>query len=174
MGVIVRRRQADLERLHELAAANPGRIDILAVEGDPPSTIRFRLNCRSITGFSGGLPTYGNGHHLKLAFGERYPMEQPLVYLDSPIWNPHIFGTTKRICFGNAWTPSETLDVFVQRVWAILAWDPQIIDPNSPANLDALRWSETNRNMLPVEPARLRSSTEPPPSTPRPRISWRG
>ncbi|HEV2529533.1 MAG TPA: ubiquitin-conjugating enzyme E2 [Thermomicrobiales bacterium] len=174
MGVIVRRRQADLERLRELAAANPGRIDILGVDGDPPNTIRFRLNCRSITAMSAVGPTYGNGHHLRVTFGERYPMEQPLVYLESPIWNPHIFASTRRICIGTAWSPSETLDVFIQRVWAILAWDPQVIDPNSPANMEALRWSETNRTMLPIEPARLRSSSEPAPSAPKPRISWRG
>ncbi len=174
MGVIVRRRQADLERLRDLATANPGRIDILGVDGDPPNTIRFRLNCRSITGFSGGVPSYGNGHHLRVTFGERYPMEQPLVYLESPIWNPHIFASTRRICIGNAWSPSETLDIFIQRVWAILAWDPQVIDPGSPANMEALSWSTANQGMLPIEPTRLRTSTEQPQATPKPRISWRG
>ena len=175
MGVILRRRQADLERLRKLAAANPGRIEIVAVEGEPPSTIRFRLNCQSVVELpAAGQPVLGNRHLLRVQFGQRYPLEPPLVYVESPIANPHVFPTTRRICIGAAWTPSETLDLFVQRVWAILAWDPQIIDPNSPANLTALKWSEDHRHRLPIEPARLRSANAPVVSDARPRVNWRG
>ena len=175
MGVMIRRRQADLERLRELAAANPGRIEIVAVEGEPPALIRFRLTCQSITELSAsGQPTFGGSHLLRVHFGQRYPLEQPLVYVESPIANPHVFPTTRRICIGAAWIPSETLDLFVQRVWAILAWDPQVIDPGSPANTTALQWSEDHRNRLPIEPARLRNAGTPVQADSKPRLSWRG
>lgn len=172
---MIRRRQADLERLRELAAANPGRIEIVAVEGEPPTMIRFRLNCQSITELPAtGQPVLGNHHVLRVHFGQRYPLEPPLVYVESPIANPHVFPTTRRICIGAAWIPSETLDLFVQRVWAILAWDPQIIDPGSPANMTALKWSEDHRDQLPIEPVRLRNAVTPRPADAKPRLSWRG
>ncbi len=175
MGVMIRRRQADLERLRELAAANPGRIEIVAVEGEPPTMIRFRLNCQSITELPAtGQPVLGNHHTLRVHFGQRYPLEPPLVYVESPIANPHVFPTTRRICIGAAWIPSETLDLFVQRVWAILAWDPQIIDPGSPANMTALKWSEDHRDRLPIEPIRLRNAGTPVRADAKPRLSWRG
>lgn len=175
MGVMLRRRQADLERLRELAAANPGRIEIVAVEGEPPATIRFRLHCRSVVELpAGGQPTLGDNHLLRVHFGQRYPLEAPLVYVESPIANPHIFPSTRRICIGVAWTPAETLDLFVQRVWAILAWDPAIIDPDSPANMAALHWSEANAHRLPFETARLRNATALVEAEAKPRLSWRG
>ncbi len=175
MGVMIRRRQADLERLRELAAANPGRIEIVATEGEPPAMIRFRLNCQSITELPAtGQPVLGGRHTLRVHFGQRYPLEPPLVYVESPIANPHVFPTTRRICIGAAWTPSETLDLFVQRVWAILAWDPQVIDPNSPANMAALKWSEDHRDRLPIEPIRLRSAGALVEAEAKPRLSWRG
>ena len=175
MGVMIRRRQADLERLRELAAANPGRIEIVATEGEPPAMIRFRLNCQSITELPAtGQPVLGGRHTLRVHFGQRYPLEPPLVYVESPIANPHVFPTTRRICIGAAWTPSETLDLFVQRVWAILAWDPQVIDPGSPANMAALKWSEDHRERLPIEPIRLRNAGAPVEAEAKPRLSWRG
>ena len=177
MGVMIRRRHADVERLQALARANPGRIEVLNVEGDPPATVRFRLALRSVVELpAGGEPLIGQRHTLRVQFGQRYPLEAPLVYLESPIANPHIFPTTRRICIGVAWTPSETLDLFVQRVWAILAWDPQVIDPNSPANMGALDWSQKNATRLPFETARLRGAdAAPAPAEPaKPKLSWRG
>lgn len=175
MGVMIRRRQADLERLRELAAANPGRIEIVATEGEPPAMIRFRLNCQSVIELPAtGQLVLGGRHTLRVHFGQRYPLEPPLVYVESPIANPHVFPTTRRICIGAAWTPSETLDLFVQRVWAILAWDPQVIDPGSPANMTALKWSEDHRDRLPIEPIRLRNAGALVEAEAKPRLSWRG
>jgi ubiquitin-protein ligase len=177
MGVTIRRRHADVERLQALARANPGRIEVLGVEGDPPATVRFRLNMRSAVEMpAGGEPVIGQRHTLRVQFGQRYPLEPPLVYVESPVANPHVFPTTRRICIGVAWMPAETLDLFVQRVWAILAWDPQVIDPGSPANMAALDWSQAHKDRLPFEPTRLRGAdAAPAPAEPaKPKISWRG
>jgi len=173
MGVTQRRRQADLDRLRGLIAANPGKIELRDVKGDPPSVISLRFHCRSVSALNPTSgPTYGSTHDLRIQLGERYPLEQPLVYVESPISNPHVFPNTRRICLGEAWIPSEMMDVFVQRLWSIIVWDPRVIDPSSPANMEALRWFEANRSLLPLAPPDLHSAgTDAPP--PKPRLVWR-
>ena len=172
MGVIIRRRQADYERLRSLATVNPGRLTIVRTSGTPPDTIWLKINGTTVSHLpSGGAPSTTSSSTVRIQFGERYPLEQPLVYLETPVANPHIFPNTKRICLGTAWNASETLDLFVQRIWAILAWDPEVIDPGSPANTAALDWAEKHPDRLPFERGRLRLPDVPVPEQ-KPKVSW--
>ena len=58
--------------------------------------------------------------------------------LKSPIWNPNVF-PSGQWCYGD-WKVTEFLDLFVTRLMRVLALDPAIINPRSPANSSAAHW----------------------------------
>lgn len=172
MGVTLRRRQSDLERLRNLAAANPGRVEVIDGADGASDLVRIRLHCRSMTSLESGMnPTFGSSHLVRIQFGHRYPLEAPLVYIESPIAHPHIFANTRRICLGPVWSASETLDRFVDRIWSILTWQPELIDPNDAANYAANAWYEANRHRAPLDPRTLRIP-DTAVGEQKPRISW--
>ena len=172
MGVIIRRRQIDFERLRSLVAANPGRLEIVRTSGTPPDTIWLKLNGTTVSHLPpGGQPSTTSSSTVRIQFGERYPLEPPLVYVETPVAHPHIFPTTKRICVGSYWSASETLDRFIQRIWAILAWDPQVIDFNDAANTAAMTWAEAHTDRFPFERRTLYLPDVAVPEH-KPKVNW--
>lgn len=167
MSVSTTRRNADYTRLRELTASHPGLVEILRVQGNPPSNFVIRLLCCSMESCPGGTPIYRESHDIAIQLPVQYPISPPDVRVVTPIFNPHVFANG-RVCLGSQWTPSESLDVLVLRLRSILVWDPVILDPKSPANSHAMAWANSHPERLPLDKSQIRES----PAL-KPRISWR-
>lgn len=172
MDVRARRRNMDLEKLKRLRAQHPKIIRRLTVAGNPPSRIRVYLD----------MPTAGseayphviqNSVDMEIRLPAEYPTSPPQVYIMSPIWNPNVWDSGL-VCIGPIWIPTEGLDLFTVKLIRLLAFDPKIVNPHSPANLAATKWYEDRRIHYPKAfptldtDVFLTSRDEPKP----PKITW--
>jgi hypothetical protein len=169
MSVGAVRRAADFARLRDFAAAHPDALHILQTEGDPPQRYLLRFVCRGMESLTGGRPRFRTTHDVQIVLPAAYPIARPTATTLTPVCNPHIF-ESGAVCLGDAaWSPAESLDLFVRRLRSILVWDPLILDPGSPANWTAMRWAEAHKRDLPLDEPSFGGVA---PAAPPP-ISWR-
>ena len=163
------RRIADVEKLRALAARAPGLLTIDAVKGTPPDQVDLTM----------AVPTPRDRNYpsvvqqrtsVSIVMAARYPFDGPMVTLHTPVWNPNVYPSGKW-CYGN-WTPTENMELFVVRLMKVLALDPSIVNPASPANAEAAHWYvgilASNPRLFPTMDI-LAATAGPPP----PRVAWR-
>lgn len=141
------RRRTDVAKLRELQARIPRFLEILGVSSDPPRSIRLRIR----------IPTARNNAYprekqeindVEITLPESYPQQPgPYVTFTTPIFNPNIYPSGKW-CSGE-WKIMEYLDLFVMRLMKVIAFDPTIVNPRSPANGEAAQWFVQTRNRHP-------------------------
>lgn len=137
------RRREDLRRLESLCASSGGRVRLLGRKGDPPSEIIIELRCK--TAGSRDYPgRYVEHTEVRIQFPARYPFQEPLAEVLTPIFHPNVF-PAGRICFGTKWIPTEGLDLLVKRIGQIVTFDPALLNEHSPANRDAVGWYRATR-----------------------------
>ena len=85
---------------------------------------------------------------IELSLPARYPFQPPLAAVQTPVWHPNVF-VSGTICLGTKWSPSEGLDLFVQRLARLLTFDPLLVNTASAANREAAAWYETARRRFP-------------------------
>ena len=160
------RLREELRRLQALAAAHPQAITIVKWDDDPPTWYSIDLHCRGGASFDEdkNVVTTKKTHRVQIDMGSKYPVHRPAVHVESPFFNPHIF-PSGAVCLGGAWSKSETLDIFVQRLWGLLVWDPNVIDEGSPADSDAMLWYRQHKDEVPFDRIDL---TQPPSPAPAP------
>lgn len=164
------RKVSDLEKLRRLQGRMPRTLQILEVSGDPPQLIKLRINIPTA-----GSPAFPRERQeiniVEIQLPQTYPLPPgPNVLFTTPIWNPNVFVSGKW-CYGN-WTITENLELFVLRLMQVIALDPTIIYPQSPANKPAADWYEHLRRHQPtlfptVSVTQLLVEIE------KPRITWR-
>lgn len=141
------RRREDLRRLEALCAISGGRLRLLSHRGDPPSEITIELRCKTA-----GSREYPSRHaertEVRVQFPARYPFQEPLAEIQTPIFHPNVFPSGK-ICFGTKWIPTEGLDLLVKRIGQIVTFDPALLNEHSPANRDAVDWYRATRSRHP-------------------------
>jgi ubiquitin-protein ligase len=128
---------------------------------DPPDTYRFTYQLRSIVGFDGGKPVYGNRHEVKVRFPSDYPRRPPNVELVSRPYalHPNIY-SSGRVCIEDRWRPvGMYLDTVCELVGQLLAY--QKMNTQSPANSDPelMAWVEANSHrpdLIPTDKAQIR------------------
>ena len=141
------RLQSDLERLRALAAASAGRIVLLA--GPTPAAPVARLELQYATAGSDRYPVERREQtRISITLPTRYPFQSPLAAVQSPIWHPNVFASGT-ICLGTKWSPTEGLDLFVQRLARLLTFDPLLVNTASAANREAAVWYERARRQHP-------------------------
>jgi len=165
------RRRADLAKLRELQTRMPRALAILGVTGDPVRSIKLRIS----------IPTAKNGaypqdrqevHDVEIEFPESYPLSTngPVVKFMTPIWNPNVF-PSGQWCYG-PWNVTEHLELFVTRLMKVIALDPAIINPGSPANREAANWFVRQHSQHPkLFPTVALSGFMA--EAPKPSIGWR-
>lgn len=132
------RRREDLRRLDAICASSGGKLSVLSRKGEPPSELTIRLACR--TAPSADYPaTTTQQTRVRIQFPARYPFQEPLVEIESPIFHPNVY-SSGRICFGTKWLPTEGLDLLVKRIAQIVIFDPALVNVSSPANPVAAAW----------------------------------
>lgn len=132
------RRDEDLRKLKALELSTNGQVRILSTSGNPISRISVRL--KVWTAADATFPANGIGEvDAQIQLSARYPFDEPALSISSKVFNPNIY-TSGRVCLGARWTPTEFLDLLVQRLFKILSFDDATVNPSSAANGDAARW----------------------------------
>ena len=163
------RRNEDLRRLRAMETQSAGRIRILKVHGSPMRRVDLLL----------AVPTAADQTFpqsrapevlLYVDLPTDYPYKAPVCVITSTVFNVNIF-STGTVCLGSKWMPSHQLTLTVARLWRILSLDPEVINPNSPANSNAIPWWQNllknHRHLIPTAP---RLATE---EAPKPKLGWK-
>lgn len=149
------RRQADLDRLRQLAARSGGRLELLETGGlgggaggtGHGQPLRLAIGCRT-AGSSSYPQTSQHGVTLRIDLPSRYPFQRPVLTVESPIFHPNIFASGV-VCQGDKWLPGEGLDLLVKRIVKLAIFDPGHVNPASAANRAAAAWYLRERSRSP-------------------------
>ena len=155
------RRQADVERLHALAASSDARLTVIEAQAAPGTPIRLALRVRTVANANyRGAGEPAGVVRLRIDLPTRYPFERPVVVIESPVFHPNVFpnGT---VCQGEKWIQTEGLDLLVMRMSRLLTWDAAHVNPASPANRNAAIWYQQKRagepSLFPTDTIRWQS-----------------
>ena len=131
------RKNEDVAKLRALEEEIASILEAVRVLGSPPQIVSFRIKIP--TARNAKFPTEQQGvSEVEIQLPERYPFQAPNVVIKTPIWNPNVYASGKW-CFGE-WKVAENMRLFVIRLMKVIALDPTIVNPQSPANGDAARW----------------------------------
>lgn len=133
------RLRSDHERLTSLAARSVGVLSIDRTVGSPPREYYLTLRCRGLAGMTAAGPRFIDEHRVQITLAGRYPFDEPTVRFITPILHPHIWAHENRVCLGT-WRSTEFLDALVERLFGIVQYDPELLDPSSIANAAAQRF----------------------------------
>jgi ubiquitin-protein ligase len=84
---------------------------------------------------------------IHIDFLDSYPFQAPRLTVKTPIFHPNVY-TSGLICLGS-WNPTEFLDFLVKRIVHTICFDPQFINPDSPANYLASVWYRKSEEQTP-------------------------
>lgn len=152
--------QADLQMVQSLVSNSGGTLTIERVSGNPPEGYVIAYRCRGIERINGGRPVYRDVHRVQIELAASYPAQQPRATMLTPIFHPHVFPNDV-ICLGRRWTPAEYLDNLILRIGAIIQYDPQYFDFNSPANSSATTWAQQNMRSFPIGTCNFKTGQSP-------------
>ena len=144
MNPIVKRRLNDLQRLKELEKKY-SFLKIKDTKGDPISEIFIDLYLNLPISQKASKSSF----LLIIKLPSDYPLSRPIISVSPTVYNPHVF-ESGNICLGYQWMPSIFLDLEVLRVIKLLLFYPEFINPNSPANSNALNWYKKNNHKFPL------------------------
>lgn len=145
MTVRLRRLQSDYEAVRRLARLHP-RVHVEGVVGRPPERYRLVLTVRSLRE-KGGRILLAQKHRLEITLPHGYPRDAPICRMLTPVFHPNI--APHVVCIGDHWSAAESLDLMIQRVGEMLAF--QSYNVKSPLNGAAAKWVEENIDRLPTD-----------------------
>lgn len=135
----------------ELMMINGDIIQIVPVGSPPYETYKVTFNIRTIISPS---PTYRDKTVCTLTIPPNYPDGAPTITADHTPYPWHInWFQNGRWCFGG-WNREESLVNYLNRCARTLQFDPEIANPGSPANTDAMPfWNKNKHNtrMIPCD-----------------------
>jgi hypothetical protein len=144
--VRLRRLKADHEALRRLANLHP-KIEIEGVFGNPPERYRLLIKVKSLRERGEELET-ATEHRLEVTMPKGYPRDAPLFRMLTPVFHPNI--APHAVCIGDNWTAGEAIDLLIQRVGELLAY--QSYNIKSPLNGRAAQWVDEHRDRIPIDP----------------------
>lgn len=143
--VRLRRLQADYEALRRLANQHP-KIEIEGASGNPPDRYRLLLKVKSLRERGDVIET-ATEHRLEITMPRGYPRDAPMFRMLTPVFHPNI--APHAVCIGDHWTAGESIDLLIQRVGEILAF--QSYNTKSPLNGRAAQWIDEHRDQIPID-----------------------
>lgn len=144
--VRLRRLKSDHEAMRRLAHLHP-RISIEGVFGNPPERYRLLFKVKSLRERGDVIET-ATEHRLEVTMPRGYPRDAPLFRMLTPVFHPNV--APHAVCIGDNWAAGEPLDLLIQRVGEILAY--QSYNTKSPLNGRAAQWVHEHRDRLPIDP----------------------
>jgi len=174
--VNIARLRSDRERLDALAAKSAGVITIESTTGNPPAEYLLTLRCRGLERVTATGPRYRDEHRVRIVLGRDYPLDAPTVEFLTPISHPHVWAVHNKVCLGS-WSVAEFLDLLVIRLFRVIQYHEDVLDPTSVANGEAQEWLDEGEIDIPlgnVIPGEARPSSQAPPGiTFKPTITFR-
>ena len=162
-----RRLHSDFKKVKKLIAVSGGSLKLIRSIPLPPTNYIIEYHCPSLVKNNHGRITKKYHHKAEIILGINYPLEMPQAKMLTPVFNPHIYEPSNRICLGLVWSAAETLDLLILKIGALLQLDPIVLDHNSPANLEANQWVKQNRDRIPLGKISFRAA-----EIPKNRIEW--
>src|SRR5262249_7096174 len=89
----------------------------------------------------------GSEHRLEIPLPLGYPRDAPMFRMLTPVFHPNI--APHAVCIGDHWTAGESLDLMIQRVGEMLAF--QSYNIKSPLNGRAAQWVAEHLGELPLD-----------------------
>ena len=143
--VRLRRLMADYEAVRRLVRLH-AKITIEGISGNPPDRYLLVFHVNSLRE-RGSEIELADTHRLEITLPSTYPRDAPLFRMLTPVFHPNIAPHT--VCIGDHWSAGQSLDMLIQRVGEMLAF--QSYNIKSPLNGRAARWIEENLARLPLE-----------------------
>jgi hypothetical protein len=143
------RLEADKSQIAVLCSTAPfaGKIHLIEAATALQPRWRFLLDIRTVA--NAQFPNSDLQQlQLDIRFGSQYPFQAPTAHLSPIPFHPNVFASGV-ICLGNKWSASEGLDLLVQRIVKLLAYDPLLVNTDSPANSEAARWFRAHKRQFP-------------------------
>lgn len=145
----------DYQRLRELVNRSE-LIRIMASEGDPPERYLIRFTCKGIDRLdSSNRPVLRDVHEVSIYLHAEYPLKQPQLKWQTPIFHPNIH-ITGAVCIG-AWWPAKTLDELLLTLGEMVQY--KNLGPKDPMNSKAAAWALRNRHLFPIDPRPLKGES---------------
>lgn len=145
----------DYQRLRELVNRSE-LIHIMASEGDPPERYLIRFSCKGIDRLdSNNRPVLRDSHEVSIYLHAEYPLKQPQLKWQTPIFHPNIH-VTGAVCIG-AWWPAKTLDELLLTLGEMVQY--KNLGPKDPMNSKAAAWALRNRHLFPIDPRPLKGES---------------
>jgi ubiquitin-protein ligase len=121
-------------------------VDWKPLIGVPPYVEAYELTIKIRTIIS-PQPSYRDLHVIRVTIPPNYPFAAPLTVMQThpQPYHPNWFSSDKRWCYGT-WDIAEGLGHHVLRMIRTLQFDPEITNPDSPANSVAKEWYLNNRH----------------------------
>ena len=137
----------------ELMSMEGPYLSVRPISGRAPYYDEYELTIRIRT-IIGPEPTYRGVHVVRLSFPAGYPTEDyPRVVM---VTKPYPFHTnwfrSGAWCYGSASHNTEGAGNYVVRLMQTLQFDPNMIDTNSAANMDAANWYTQNKHIAGLFP----------------------
>lgn len=137
----------DYERVRDLVNRSEF-FHILTTDGDPPERYLIRFTCKGVEKIlPNGDPVYRDVHEVSLYLHAEYPLKQPQLKWQTPIFHPNIH-VTGAVCIG-AWWPAKTLDELLLTLAEMVQY--KNYDPKDPMNSKAAAWSLRHKSLFPVD-----------------------
>jgi ubiquitin-protein ligase len=131
-------------------------IHIMATEGDPPEKYLIRFTCRGVEKLNSyGQPVFRDLHEVSVYLHAEYPLKQPQLKWQTPIFHPNIH-ITGAVCIG-AWWAAKTLDELLLTLGEMIQY--KNLDPSDPMNSKAAAWAKRNRSIFPIDPRPLKGES---------------
>jgi hypothetical protein len=145
VNVRLRRLQADYDAVRRLVRKHP-RVTIEGVIGNPPEKYRIVLRVASLRERGEQIERVAE-HRLEITLPQGYPRDAPICRMLTPVFHPNI--APHAVCIGDHWTAGESLDLMIQRVGEMLAY--QSYNIKSPLNGRAAQWATEHLAELPID-----------------------
>ena len=134
---------SDLSKIRELSQNSSGKVKLVSFKN---SKVIIELLFKTIENKDGKLT---QNSKIEMALPSNYPFTGPKVTFTTKIFHPNVY-TSGLVCLGpKDWVISEPLSMLVERIINIIIYDPKMVNPNSPANVDAANWYSNNLNKNP-------------------------
>lgn len=145
----------DYERVKELVHRSEF-IHIVSTDGDPVERYLIRFTCDGVEKLnSANQPVTSAVHEVSIYLHAEYPLKQPQLKWQTPIFHPNIH-ITGAVCIG-AWWPAKTLDELLLTLGEMIQY--KNFDPKDPMNSKAAAWSMRNQRLFPIDNRALKGQS---------------
>ncbi|MFW5942183.1 MAG: ubiquitin-conjugating enzyme E2 [Chloroflexota bacterium] len=145
----------DQKRVQELVDRSDF-VHVLATEGDPPEKYLIRFTCKGVEKVNPhGQPVLRESHEVTVYLHAEYPLKQPQLKWQTPIFHPNIH-VTGAVCIG-AWWPAKTLDELLLSLGEMIQY--KNLDPGDPMNSKAAAWANRHKHLFPVDSRPLKGES---------------